>query len=117
MFLQQYDYEIVHRPGKRMAHVDALSRSNSILMLEGNTFEQTLSIKQDQDPEICKIRDKLEKSKCKLYELRNGLVYRKVNKRKLLFYVPLTMENVIRTGHDDLGHVGLNKVVANITKI
>lgn len=57
MFLQQYDYEIVHRPGDRMAHVDALSRYNSILVLEGNTFEQTLSIKQEKDPEICKIRD------------------------------------------------------------
>lgn len=118
MFLQQYDYEIVHRPGKRMAHVDALSRCNSILILEGNTFEQMLSIKQDQDAEICKIRDRLEKSEDKLFELRDGLVYRKVNKNNLLFYVPEVMEsNVIRTCHDDLGHVGTSKVIASITKI
>lgn len=118
MFLQQYDYEIVHRPGKRMAHVDALSRCNSVLILEGNTFERTLSIKQDQDPEICEIRDKLEKGEDKMYELRDGLVYWKYNKRKLLFYVPRTMENnVIRTCHDDFGHVGLRKVIENINKI
>lgn len=118
MFLQQYNYEIIHRPGKRMAHVDALSRCNSILVLEGNTFEQTLSIKQDSDEAIREIRDKLEKQESKMYELRDGLVYRKINKRRLLFYVPESMEtNVIRTCHDDLGHVGSNKVVANITKI
>lgn len=118
MFLQQYDYEIIHRPGKRMGHVDALSRCNSVLILEGNTFEQVLSLKQEQDQEICKIRDKLEKNEDKLYELRDGLVYRKINKHKLLFYVPETMENnVIRTCHDDLGHVGVKKVIANITKV
>lgn len=118
MFLQQYDYEIVHRPNKRMTHVDALSRCNSISVLEGNTFERVLSIKQDQDPEICKIRDKLEETEDKMYELRDGHVYRKINKRKLLFYVPHTMENnVIRTCHDDLGHVGISKVIANINKV
>jgi len=117
MFLQQYDYEIVHRPGKRMTHVDALSRCNNILVLEGNTFEQTLSIKQDQDEKIQKIRDKLEENEDKLYALRDGLVYRKINKRNLLFYVPEQMENnVIRICHDDLGHVGTRKVISNITK-
>lgn len=49
MFLQQYDYEIVHRSNKRMAHVNALSRCKSVLVLEGNTFKRVLSIKQDQD--------------------------------------------------------------------
>jgi len=118
MFLQQYDYEIIHRPGKRMVHVDALSKCNSILVLEGNTFEQTLSIKQDQDQRICKIRDQLEKREDKLYELRDGLVYRKINKHRLLFYVPESMENnVIRTCHDDLGHVGAKKVISNIMKV
>jgi len=60
MFLQQYEYKIIHRPGKHMVHVNALSRCNSILVLEGNTFEQTLSIKQDQDQTIREIRDQLE---------------------------------------------------------
>lgn len=118
MFLQQYDYEIIHRPGKRMEHVDALSRCSSILILEGNTFEQVLSLKQNQDQEICKIRDKLERSEDKLYELRDGLVYRKINKHRLLFYVPEVMENnVIRTCHDDLGHVGIKKVITNIMQV
>lgn len=54
----------------------------------------------------------------KYYELRDGLVYRKDRNKKLLFYIPRSMElNVIRTCHDDLGHVGIDKVIDNITKV
>lgn len=101
-----------------MGHVDALSRCHSVLVLEGNTFERTLSICQDRDEEITKIRDELKKSEMKYYELRDGLVYRKDKNKKLLYYVPRSMkDNVIRTCHDDLGHVGVDKVVDSITKI
>ncbi|XP_011859227.1 PREDICTED: uncharacterized protein LOC105556736 [Vollenhovia emeryi] len=118
LFLQNYDYEIVHRPGKRMSHVDALSRCHSILVLEGSTFERTLSICQDRDEKIVKIRDELEKGDVQFYELRDGLVYRKDKHKKLLFYVPGVMEsNVIRTCHDDIGHVGVDKTVNNIQKV
>jgi len=71
-----------------MAHVDALNRCNSILVLKGNTFEQTLSIRQNQNQIICKIRDRLQKSENKSYELRNGFVYWKINKNNL-FYVSI----------------------------
>ena len=99
-----------------MNHVDALSRC--IHVKEENTFEKTLSICQDRDEEICTIRDDLEKAELKLYELRDGLVYRKSKHKRLLLYVPETMENnIIRTCHDDLGHVGVDKVVYNISKI
>ncbi|XP_011687110.1 PREDICTED: uncharacterized protein LOC105449550 [Wasmannia auropunctata] len=110
-----YDYEIVHRPGKRMNHVDALSRCHSVLVLEGSTFERTLSVCQDRDKEISEIRDKLEKGDIKYYELRKGLVYRKDKNKKLLFYVPQSMEaNVIRTCHDDLGHVRIDKMIKHV---
>lgn len=86
LFLEQYTYEIVHRPGTRMNHVDALSHCHSILVLEANSFERTLSIQQDRDKDIVKIRNELETSENKLFELRNGLVYRKNDKEKLLFF-------------------------------
>jgi len=89
-----------------MQHVDALSR-NHVLILEGCTFSQTLSIKQTDDIEINKIAKDLENSEHPLYELRNGLVYRK-SKDKLLFYVPSEMrDHVIRASHDDMGHIGV----------
>lgn len=106
--LQNYSYTIEHRPNSQMIHADSLSR-NSILILEDNSFERNLSIMQDRDREIGKIREELERSESKLFELRNGLVYRK-NKNKIQFYVPRSMEqNVIRTYHDEVGHVGENK--------
>ena len=118
LFLQNYDFDVQHRPGRRMSYVDALSRCHTILTIESNTFERTLSICQDRDEEIIKIRDKLEKREIPLYELRDGLVYRKDRNKKLLFFVPRSMEtNIIRTCHDDIEHVGVDKVVGNISKV
>lgn len=117
MFLQSYDFQIEHGPNKRMSHVDALSRCHSILILEANTFEQTLIIKQNQDENIRKLRNELELKENKFYELQNGLVYRKA-KNKLLFYVPSCMEtNVIRSCHDSMGHIGIDKVLENICRV
>lgn len=46
------------------------------------------------------------------------MVYRKVKGNKLLFYVPECLENnVIRTCHDDIGHVGIKKVIENILRV
>jgi len=42
--LQDFDYSTEHRPGKKMSHVDALSRANGILVIEDNTFEFNLSV-------------------------------------------------------------------------
>lgn len=52
-----------------MNHVDALSRCHSIFILEANLFKRTLSIQQDRDANIVKIRNELETSENKLYEL------------------------------------------------
>jgi len=78
-------------PGRRMSHVDALSRTNGILVIEDNTFEFNLSVCQAQDNKIEKLKSRLEKEQDGLFEMRNGLVYRKAGDR-LLFYVPSAME-------------------------
>ncbi|KAL4119867.1 hypothetical protein QTP88_012630 [Uroleucon formosanum] len=117
LFLQNYDFSIFHRPNKNMQHVDAFSRCHAILVLESNTFEQVLAVRQSTDDDIVQIKNKLLTSDNKFYELRNGLIYRKENKR-IRFYVPKTMENnVIRTCHDDMAHVGLLKVIENISRV
>lgn len=101
-----------------MGHVDALSRCHSILILEANTFERVLTIRQNQDPEIVSIREKLERAEDKFYELRDGLVYRKCKNGKVIFFVPQSLVyNVIRTCHDDLGHIGVDKVVDKLMSV
>lgn len=116
LFLQNYDYTIEHRSSAKMQHVDALSRIHNIFVLEGNTLEQTLAVKQTLDPDIIKVRDKLENREHPLFELRNGLVYRK-QKDKILFYVPSDMVfKVIHFYHDNMGHFGLDKTYELISR-
>lgn len=70
-----------------MKHVDAFSRSVNIMIVEENTLEENLTICQNLDPKIRELREKLQLSEDKLYEMRNGLIYRKRNDG-ILFYVP-----------------------------
>lgn len=88
LFLQNCNFEIIHRSRARMGHVDALNRCHGILVLEANnTFVQLLAIEQSLNENIVKILNDLQVRDDKCFELRVGLVYRK-NEGKLLFYVP-----------------------------
>lgn len=107
--LQNYDYSTEHRPGKKMLHVDALSRVNNILVIENNSFEFNLAICQAQDPKIEKLKTQLEREQDGTYEMRNGLIYRK-KRDKVLFYVPSAMEqDLLHKYHNDFGHFGVDK--------
>jgi len=118
LFLQTYDYNIEYRPESKMLHVDALSRCCNVLVIEGNTFERILAIKQDQDPVIQQLCEQLEITENKFFELRDGLVYRKAKGGKLLFYVPECLENnVIRICHDNIGYVSVGKAIENISRV
>lgn len=110
--MQNYDYVLEHRPGSRMLHVDALSRQ--IMIIEDNSFDRNLALCQNDDPTIIKIQRELERSEQKLFEMRNGLVYRK-HRGQILFYVPTALEtSVMHKYHNELGHVGVEKTVRNI---
>lgn len=107
--LQNYDHTTEHRPGKRMPHVDALSRVNNILVIEANTFEFNLAACQSQDQRIAELRARLEEGQDGQYEMRNGLIYRK-RRDKILFYVPRAMEQeLLHKYHNDFGHFGMEK--------
>ena len=105
--LENYNYTVEHRRGDQMRHVDALSRA--IFVIEDNSIERNLSICQQADTELEVIRTRLEKEEDSVYELRNGLLYRKAGD-KLLFVVPKNMiNNIIKSYHDDIGHVSVEK--------
>jgi len=42
---------------------------------------------------IKKLKTLLEKTNLKLFEMRNGIVYRKTNDERILFYVPVEMDD------------------------
>lgn len=59
----------------------------------------------------------LETSEHKQFELRNGLVYRK-SKGRLLFYVSYNIYNhLIRSCHDDMGHIDINCTIEFLKQI
>ncbi|GFV64493.1 hypothetical protein TNCV_105821 [Trichonephila clavipes] len=58
--LQEFDYEIEHRAGSRMKHVDALSRY-PVMMVCNNTLTSKLKKAQEEDDNIQTLKSLLEK--------------------------------------------------------
>jgi len=98
--MQNYDYILKHRLDSRMTHVDAFSRQ--IFVVKDNSFDRNLALCQSDDPTIAKIQAELQRSENKLFEMRNGLVYRK-RQGQILFYVPSVLEsNIIYKYHNEM---------------
>ena len=115
--MQNYDYELIHRSGDKMQHVDALSRCMNVMIVETNSFEENLIICQSRDPKIQKIKSILEKTEDKMYEMRNGGVFRKSGCDRLLFCVPDEKKSqVLHKYHNELGHIGRDKMIDVISK-
>jgi len=111
--LQNYNFDITHRPGNKMNHVDALSRS--VGAVDEFPLERKLEYLQLSDLELRKISRKLEVEDDDRYSLVNGLVYRKVDKN-LRFVVPESMiHNVLKIYHDDMAHCGTRKTLEGIS--
>lgn len=108
--LEDYDYTINHRAGTSMGHVDALSRCHQIAAVDTNDIDFQLQVAQSRDTNIIGLRSKLEKEEVNDFKLYDGLVYKRDAVGRFLFFVPEEMEdNVIRTIHEKIGHLGIDK--------
>ncbi|KAF4531067.1 hypothetical protein B566_EDAN017140 [Ephemera danica] len=111
---QEYDMDVKHRPGVRMAHVDALSRapvenanetiddmvSEKLDVRLALTLEEQILTMQRSDPELKaqfdllaipeKDRSREEKNMVNDFVLKNGIIYRNLDSR-YLFFVPTAM--------------------------
>ena len=133
--VQEYDYEVRHRPGDKMMHVDALSRAP--VDPQGDTMEQVIGDRFDvfltmtledqvltmqrNDPDLRDViriletaptdRTKEEANRVQQFELRNGRLIRveKQGQEQVRLYVlPKTMRKGITVKcHDLSGHFGL----------
>ncbi|KAF4525385.1 hypothetical protein B566_EDAN013236 [Ephemera danica] len=139
---QEFDMEVKHRPGTRMAHVDALSRapvegatetidnlvSEKLNVCLTLTWEEQVLTMQRSDPEMKTLiqileipenqRSRDEKMAVKNFNIINGVVYRKIEEggvKKFLFVVPPTMrKGLVVKAHDLGGHFGLERTVAKL---
>lgn len=121
LYLEQFDYTIAYRRSENMRHVDALSRATiyTLETVESNSiFEESLIIEQSLDDNIKKLKEMiLDQGEHKEYEIREGLVYKKMGD-KLLLVVPEKMqESVIFKNHNEIGHFGVDKVCEVIRRL
>lgn len=108
--LENYDFTIEHRKGLSMGHVDALSRTIPVFTVTSDEIDLHIQATQSRDRMIVELRDRLEEEEVKYFELKDGLVFRKIDNDRLAFYVPSEMEeNVIRLIHEKIGHLGVDK--------
>jgi hypothetical protein len=136
--LQQYNFDIQHRPGRQHANVDALSRISYVEVREieiPNNFYKM----QRQDTLLESIRQFLKHSKVSkdnkhrkyvkefadLYIIKNKLLYKRVlsskpgrqNKYVLLLAIPQNFTaDIMTTYHNDYlsGHLGVDRTFNHI---
>ncbi|KAK8779522.1 hypothetical protein V5799_019136, partial [Amblyomma americanum] len=142
--LQEYTFDIRHRPGSKMEHVDAMSRAavedpsdpwdNVIadkldMWMTISLHDQALII-QRSDEEIRLIATILEKKSCdrtaeeralaQNFVLKEGRLFRETEangKKKLLYVMPKSMRKSLCVKFHDLeGHFGLDRTIAKISE-
>lgn len=126
----EYDCDIEYRPGEKMAHADALSRSpiageqgsSHLLEILVVGTDDWLSTYQKSDDEIKRIADILQDPKTKEtaetfknYKLLNDRVYRILDDSSIRWLVPRGARwHLLKANHDDVGHFGNDKTLARI---
>lgn len=128
---QEFNFDIVHREGTRMQHVDALSR-NPLQSGEKSESEIVLSISeadwlnsvQHQDEKLLQIKQILEsgdlsnhKDIFNKYELLGNKVYRRTSQGRRWVVPRKCVWQVIKSNHDDLGHFALDKTIERISHL
>ena len=138
--LEEYSYEVVHKPGKLMSHVDALSRQPVVNAIFVNGFwsEEDFVAAQREDKEISEVKnwviegrkpteiskeaDNTLKTLYAIFDkliVKDQLLYREwldskgEEVRQVVVPELLRME-VLRKVHDSLGHRGVKKTFAAI---
>lgn len=132
-FLQSFNFDVVHREGKRMVHVDFFSRNplpvnseKKITNLEPKQVHVTeitknwLLAEQQRDSDIVKLvndltNEKLSEDIARTYELRNGTLYRKIQRNgrtRCLPVVPRPLRwSIVHNVHEGLVHLGWEKTL------
>ena len=101
LYISTYNAFIEHRSGKKMTHVDALSRNSLCLHL---TVKELIQIQSTED-----ISDIDKQS------IRNGIVTTKINNRHLAVIPKTHVQQILENVHDKSGHPGINKTVQQTT--
>ena len=105
--LSTQNYKIVHRPGVKQQHVDALSR---------NPLPITVSTFLLSPEEIIAAQSESNMDFVESPVIRNGVITIKSNGLHKAVVPPSLRERILKEFHDDYSHPGINKSVSLITR-
>ncbi|GFU93010.1 transposon Tf2-9 polyprotein [Trichonephila clavipes] len=105
--LEELDYEIEHRAGSRIKHVDALSRY-PVMMVCNDTLTSKLKHAQKEDDNIQTLKSLLEKQKSEEFFEQNGILHKYLNGRELIVTPKAMQAEVIKLIHEN-GHFSVGK--------
>lgn len=108
--LEEFDYVIEHRPGKAMAHVDALSRNPLPVCMssERENIVSRIRKAQREDAHLREIIGLAEAEKATGFAMRAGVLFKLVDDEERMV-VPRSMQSqIIRCVHDR-GHLSALK--------
>ncbi|CAH2085257.1 unnamed protein product [Euphydryas editha] len=137
-FLQAYDFDIIYREGRSMEHADYLSRNplpdpNHLVSESQVSSKPTiqtvnfvelhqgwLSVEQKRDAEVQDLINKHNNNDFpetigQTYDVRDGILYRKVVRNKIISWLPVVPRSLIWTlinhVHNELQHLGSDKTL------
>ncbi|GFY00781.1 hypothetical protein TNCV_2141731 [Trichonephila clavipes] len=105
--LEEFDYEIEHRAGSRMKHVDALSRY-PVMTVCNDTLTSKLKKAQEENDNIQTLKSLLEKQESEEFFERNGILYKYLNGRELIVTPKAMQAELIKLIHEN-GHFSVGK--------
>lgn len=131
--IQEFDCDVVYKPGRSMCHVDALSRNpipGNYGLIEGVEFPSILTINEDWiktvqsgDDEIRRIKDILLDSNSndivnikQNYCIKSGNVYKLTDDGEKWLVPKGVRWQILKTCHDDIGHFSTEKTLDKIKK-
>ncbi|GFW94749.1 transposon Tf2-6 polyprotein [Trichonephila clavipes] len=102
LLLEEYDYEIVHRSGQRMQHVDALSRY-PVTIITSDTLTARLQRAQQEDENIQNLKSLIGTNNATDFFIKNEILYKYVDGRELIAAPRDMQTELIKLAHEN-GH-------------
>ncbi|GFU29072.1 retrovirus-related Pol polyprotein from transposon 17.6 [Trichonephila clavipes] len=75
LMLEEFDYEVCHRPGRQMKHDDALS-PYPIMMISSHDITQKIKEAQNKDEFISQLKSAIKITPSDEYSLKNEILYK-----------------------------------------
>ncbi|GFV64516.1 transposon Tf2-6 polyprotein [Trichonephila clavipes] len=102
LLLEEYDYEIAHRSGQRMQHVDALSRY-PVTIITSDTLTARLQRAQQEDENIQNLKSLIGTNNATDFFIKNEILYKYVDGRELIAAPRDMQTELINLAHEK-GH-------------